>query len=59
MRVRTLVIYITTGFVAAVLALVAVQYMTRRNLEELISANESLLDEYRTSSGLSHQAIHN
>ncbi|MET7258153.1 hybrid sensor histidine kinase/response regulator [Dyadobacter fermentans] len=56
MRVRTLVIYITTGFVAAVLALVAVQYMTRRNLEELISANESLLDEYRTSSGLSHQA---
>lgn len=56
MRVRTLVIYITTGFVAAVLALVAVQYMTRRNLEELISANESLLDEYRMSSGLSHQA---
>ena len=56
MRVRTLVIYITIGFVAAVLALVAVQYMTRRNLEELISANESLLDEYRMSSGLSHQA---
>jgi len=56
MRVRTLVIYITSGFVAAVLALVAVQYMTRRNLEELISTNESLLDEYRTSSGLSHQA---
>ncbi|MBO9613056.1 MAG: response regulator [Dyadobacter sp.] len=55
MRVRTLVIYITIGFVAAVLALVAVQYMTRRNLEELISANESLLDEYRMSSGLSHQ----
>ncbi|MGG7664726.1 ATP-binding protein [Dyadobacter sp. BHUBP1] len=56
MRVRTLVLYITIGFVAAVLALVAVQYMTRRNLEELISANESLLDEYRMSSGLSHQA---
>ena len=56
MRVRTLVIYITIGFVAAVLALVAVQYMTRRNLEELISANENLLDEYRMSSGLSHQA---
>jgi len=56
MRVRTLVIYITAGFVAAVLALVAVQYMTRRNLEELITANENLLDEYRMSSGLSHQA---
>lgn len=56
MRVRTLVIYITIGFVAAVLALIAVQYMTRRNLEELISANENLLDEYRTGSGLSHQA---
>lgn len=56
MRVRTLVIYITIGFVAAVLALVAVQYMTRRNLEELITANENLLDEYRMSSGLSHQA---
>lgn len=56
MRVRTLVIYITIGFVAAVLALVAVQYMTRRNLEELIGANENLLDEYRMSSGLSHQA---
>jgi signal transduction histidine kinase/CheY-like chemotaxis protein len=56
MRVRTLVIYITIGFVAAVLALIAVQYMTRRNLEELIGANESLLDEYRMSSGLSHQA---
>lgn len=56
MRVRTLVIYITIGFVAAVLALVAVEYMTRRNLEELITANENLLDEYRMSSGLSHQA---
>ncbi len=56
MRVRTLVIYIAIGFVAAVLALVAVQYMTRRNVEELISANENLLDEYRMSSGLSHQA---
>ena len=56
MRVRTLVIYITIGFVAAVLALVAVEYMTRRNLEELITANENLLDEYRISSGLSHQA---
>lgn len=56
MRVRTLVIYISTGFVAAVLALVAVQYMTRRNLEELIIANENLLDEYRMSSGLSRQA---
>ncbi|MCF0074416.1 ATP-binding protein [Dyadobacter sp. CY261] len=56
MRVRTLVIYITIGFVAAVLALVTVQYMTRRNLEDLISANENLLDEYRMSSGLSHQA---
>jgi signal transduction histidine kinase/CheY-like chemotaxis protein len=56
MRVRTLVIYITIGFVVAVLALVAVQYMTRRNVEDLISANENLLDEYRTSSGLSHQA---
>ncbi|WP_342088268.1 hybrid sensor histidine kinase/response regulator [Dyadobacter sp. OTU695] len=56
MRVRTLVIYITIGFIAAVLALVAVQYMTRRNLEELITANENLLDEYRMSSGLSHQA---
>lgn len=56
MRVRTLVIYITIGFVAAVLALIAVQYMTRRNLEELIVANENLLDEYRMSSGLSHQA---
>lgn len=56
MRIRTLVIYITIGFVAAVLALIAVQYMTRRNLEELISANENLLDEYRMGSGLSHQA---
>ncbi|MGN7884910.1 ATP-binding protein [Dyadobacter sp. 22481] len=56
MRIRTLVIYITIGFVAAVLALIAVQYMTRRNLEELISANENLLDEYRIGSGLSHQA---
>ncbi|SDF49560.1 Signal transduction histidine kinase [Dyadobacter soli] len=56
MRVRTLVIYITIGFVAAVLALVGAQYMTRRNVEELISANENLLDEYRVSSGLSHQA---
>lgn len=56
MRVRTLVIYITIGFVAAVLALAAVESMMRRNLEELITANENLLDEYRTSSGLSHQA---
>jgi signal transduction histidine kinase/CheY-like chemotaxis protein len=56
MRVRTLVIYITIGFIAAALALVAVQYMTRRNLEELITANENLLDEYRMSNGLSHQA---
>ncbi|GGM94323.1 hypothetical protein GCM10010967_29450 [Dyadobacter beijingensis] len=56
MRVRTLVIYITIGFAAAVLALIAVQYITRRNLEELITANESLLDEYRMSSGLSHRA---
>ncbi|OJV14688.1 MAG: hypothetical protein BGO21_18470 [Dyadobacter sp. 50-39] len=56
MRVRTLVIYITIGFVAAVVALLAMEYMTRRNLEELINANENLLDEYRMSSGLSHQA---
>lgn len=52
MRVRTLVIYITIGFVVAVLALIGAQYIMRGNVTELIRGNENLLNEYRLSNGL-------
>lgn len=52
MRVRTLVIYITIGFVVAVLALIGAQYVMRGNVRELIRGNENLLNEYRLSNVL-------
>lgn len=52
MRVRTLVIYISIGFAAAVLALIAAQYIMRDNVKDLISGNENLLNEYRLTNDL-------
>ncbi len=52
MRVRTLVIYISIGFAAAVLALIAAQYIMRANVKDLIGGNENLLNEYRLTNGL-------
>jgi len=52
MRIRTLIYYITTGFVIGVIALVAVQYITSANVRELITTNENLLKEYRLSNAL-------
>ncbi|TLV02249.1 ATP-binding protein [Dyadobacter luticola] len=52
MKIRNLVIYITAGFIVGIIALVLAQYVTRTNVEELISGNESLLKEYRLSKEL-------
>jgi signal transduction histidine kinase/CheY-like chemotaxis protein len=52
MRVRTLVIYISIGFAAAVLALIGAQYIMRGNVRDLINGNENLLNEYRLTNGL-------
>ncbi|HEV7381638.1 MAG TPA: response regulator [Dyadobacter sp.] len=52
MRIRTLIYYITTGFVTGVVMLLLAQYITSSNVRELISGNESLLQEYRLSNEL-------
>ena len=52
MRIRTLVYYITTGFVIGIIMLVSAQYITSTNVRELISGNENLLKEYKVNSEL-------
>lgn len=52
MRIRTLVYYITTGFALGIILLVAVQYTTSSHLRQLISGNESVLDEYKVTNNL-------
>jgi signal transduction histidine kinase/CheY-like chemotaxis protein len=52
MRIRTLIYYITAGFVLGAITLMIVQYITSANVRELISGNESLLQEYKVSNEL-------
>ena len=52
MRIRTLVYYITTGFVVGIIMLLLAQYFTSNNIRELISGNENLLNEYKLSNEL-------
>ncbi len=52
MRIRTLIYYITTGFVIGIITLLTVQYITSTNIRELISGNENLLKEYQLSNEL-------
>lgn len=52
MRIRTLIYYITTGFVIGIIMLVLAQYFTSTNVRELISGNENLLNEYKVNNEL-------
>jgi signal transduction histidine kinase/CheY-like chemotaxis protein len=52
MRIRTLIYYITTGFVIGIVTLIAAQYITSKNIRELITGNENLLQEYKLSNEL-------
>lgn len=52
MRIRTLIFYISAGFIAGIIMLLLAQYFTAGNVRELISGNESLLAEYRLSNEL-------
>ncbi|PWJ55953.1 phospho-acceptor domain-containing protein [Dyadobacter jejuensis] len=52
MRIRSLLYYISAGFVLGTLAMVLVYYGNRRNVLQLIHGNESVLREYRLSNQL-------
>ncbi len=52
MSIRTHTYYITGGFVMGVVVLLLAQYFTNSNVRELISGNESLLQEYKLSNEL-------
>ncbi len=52
MNIKRLIYYITAVFIAGTMILIAMQYITSRNVKELISGNENLLNEFKVNSQL-------
>ncbi|MFT3910481.1 MAG: ATP-binding protein [Ferruginibacter sp.] len=52
MKIKKLIYYITSVFIAGTMILIGMQYITSKNVNELISGNENLLNEFQLSNKL-------
>ncbi|MEO8768584.1 MAG: ATP-binding protein [Ferruginibacter sp.] len=52
MKIKKLIYYITAIFIVGTMILIGMQYITSKNVNELISGNENLLNEFRLSNQL-------
>lgn len=52
MKIRKLIYYITAVFIIGTMILIGMQYVTSKNVHELISGNENLLDEFKRNNQL-------
>ena len=52
MKIKKLIYYITAIFIIGTMILIGMQYITSKNVNELISGNENLLNEFKLSNQL-------
>src|SRR4051812_44177982 len=52
MKIKQLIYYITAIFITGTMILIGMQYVTSKNVNELISGNENLLNEFKLSNEL-------
>lgn len=52
MNIQRLIYYITAIFIAGTMVLITMQYITSKNVKELISGNQNLLNEFNVSNQL-------